>query len=488
MKRRQFCRSALLAGGALALTPFFRTVKAEVNAIRLDGKELSIPHSLVKDLAASLHGSLLLPGNAAYEESRQVLNPTIDKYPALIIQPTQVSDVCRAVEFAQANRLVTAIKCGGHSTAGKSTVDGGLQIDLSRFRHVSVDPQQQIAYVSGGSLQRAMDHATLAHGLVTTAGTVSHTGIGGLATGGGLGRVGRKYGLTLDNIRAMDIVSADGVLRHASAEEYSDLYWAARGGGSNFGVVTGFEFNLHPFNRYVLLGNFIYPIDRLKDALSFYAEFCTQAPDEMSTDLIYGYRSGDKDGFIFFQCVYCGKEQEGRKLLEKFSVLGKPTRQTIEMSDYEIIQQSGDNNAPRVTGTYLRGGFLAEMPSSLIKLMVDGMEPDDRRSTIVLIQQAGGAISRVPVNATAFPHRYAQWNMMNIVGWNPDQDATPHKSWLKRYSNTITPFTNGFYSVEAGDNNETLWNHNYQGNYARLKTIKRRYDPDNIFRLNANIT
>ena len=488
MHRRKFCQATLLAGGALALSPWLRAAGAEVHATTIDGKELNIAAGAVDDLAAGLRGPLLLPGNAAYDEARQVLNPTIDKHPALIVQPSGVADVMRAVQFAQDQRLSTAIKCGGHSASGKGTVNGGLQIDLSRFRHVRVDPGERIAYVSGGSLLGAMDHEALAHGLVTTAGTVSHTGVGGLATGGGFGRLGRKFGLTLDNIRAVEVVSADGRVRRASAEEYPELYWGVRGGGSNFGVVTGFEFQLYPMKREVLLGNFIYPYARLKDALEFYAEFAPNAPDELQTDLIYGFPPGNDQGFVFFQNVYCGKESEGRKVLKQYAKLGKPIKETLAMTDYEVLQRSSDWDAPRSTAAYLKGGFISELPQALIDAIVDGMEPGAGRSTQMIFQQAGGAIARVPTDATAFPHRYAEFNMMATIGWKPDQPGDEHKQWIKSYWRQLQPHTRGFYTVEADDDNASEWDRNYQGNFARMVEVKRRYDPDNIFRLNANVS
>ena len=487
MRRRQFCQSILLAGGALAVSPLLRAGASEVNALSIDGKQLSIPATALEELGAGLRGPLLLPGSAAYEEARLVLNPTIDKHPALVVQPSGVADVSQAVQFAQHYRLPVAIKCGGHSASGKGTVDGGLQIDLSRFRHVRVDAEERIAYVSGGSLLGAMDHEALAQGLVTTAGTVSHTGVGGLATGGGFGRLGRKYGLTLDNIVAVDVVSADGQLRHATAEENADLFWAVRGGGSNFGVVTGFEFQLHPMKREVLLGNIMFPYARLKDALEFYAEHAPGAPDEMQIDLIYGFPPGSEQGFVLFHCVYCGKESAGRQWLGKFAALGKPMRETIAMTDYEVLQRSSDWDAPRSTANYLKGGFVSNVTPGLIDDIVDGMEPGAGRSTQMIWQQSGGAIGRVPADATAFPHRYAEYNMMATIGWKPDQPGDAHKAWIKSFWRSMAPHTHGFYTVEASDDNEGEWNRNYQGNYARLKGIKRRYDPDNLFRLNANI-
>ena len=488
MKRRAFCQSVLLTGGGLLVSPWLSANMAEVNALTIDGKQRTIAAPELKDLASSLRGPMLLPGSAAYEEARLVLNPTIDKHPALIVQPSGVADVSRSVQFAQHHRLSTAIKCGGHSAAGKSTVNGGMMIDLSRFRHVRVDAGARIAYVSGGSLLGAMDHESLSHGLVTTAGTVSHTGVGGLATGGGFGRLARKFGLTLDNIHAVDVVSADGVLRHANARQNQDLYWAVRGAGSNFGVVTGFEFTLHPMQREVLVGSYGYPISSLPDALAFYAEYSAAAPNEMQVDFIFGYPPGGAPGFVFFQCVYCGDEGQGRRLLSPFAKLGKPLRESVAMTDYQTLQRSGDSDAPRATASYLKGGLLSEITPGLIDDIVDGLEPAPGRSTQMIFQQSGGAIGEVAADATAFPHRYANYNMMATIGWKPDRPADAHVSYIRKFWAGLVPHTHGFYTNEADDENSGDWNRNYQGNYARLLKIKRRYDPNNIFRLNANIS
>ncbi len=491
MNRRGFCQSALATAGVLALAPLHRAFSgnraAEVNALSIHGKELSLGEGVIAELGGGLRSNLLLPGNAAYEEARLVLNPLIDKHPALIVQPTGAADVSLAVQFAQHHQLSTAIKCGGHSGAGKSTVNGGMMIDLSTLRHVRVDADNKIAHVSGGSLLAAMDHESLAQGLITTAGTVSHTGVGGLATGGGFGRLGRKFGLTLDNIHAVDVVSADGVLRHANAQQNQDLYWAVRGGGSNFGVVTGFEFNLHPMQRQVLVGNFIYPYSRLRDVLEFYAEFSANIPDELSADLILGFPKGNPAGFVFLACTWCGEESAGRKAMAPIEKLGKPLRRVQQLMDYQVLQQSADKDAPRATASYLKGGFLSQLSPAVIDDIVGGMEPGEGRSAQMIFQQGGGAIGRVATDATAFPHRYAELNMMATAAWQPDAPAAAHKAWIRNYWSKLVTHTHGFYTNEADDDNEADWNRNYQGNFARLLAIKQRYDPDNIFRLNANI-
>ncbi|MDX1482749.1 MAG: FAD-binding oxidoreductase, partial [Woeseiaceae bacterium] len=266
MNRRHFVRGAIASAVATSLAGSnawaaamnaLLTVTSDIDAVTGSGGDVVLEKAAVQELADSLRGNLLLTGSEGYDVARRVLNKSIDKYPALIVQPTGVADIQNAVTFARERNLLLAVKCGGHSFSGKSTCDGGMQIDLSRLRHVRVDPASRTAYVAGGSHLGDMDHETMAHGLVTTAGTVSHTGVGGLTLGGGYGRVARRFGLALDNVRAVDIVTADGSLRHASAEENPDLHWAVRGGGGNFGIVTSFEFQLHPMQREVIGGEVV---------------------------------------------------------------------------------------------------------------------------------------------------------------------------------------------------------------------------------------
>jgi hypothetical protein len=493
LKRRKFVQSSLVAATAGLLLPGPRVwaalaqVGGDVDAYTLAGEQATLARSSVQDLSDALSGPLLLPGNAAYDEARLVRNAGINKFPALIVQPSGEADVSTAIQYASDNQLVVAVKCGGHSTAGLSTCNGGMMIDLSGMRYVRVDRGAKIAYVSGGSLLGAMDHESMAHGLATVAGTVSHTGVGGLATGGGFGRLARRYGLTLDNIRALDVVSADGRLRHASAQENPDLYWGVRGAGGNFGVVTSFEFALHPLARQVMAGNLVYPIEKLRDVLEFYAEFSSSAPDELTADLVYGYPPGGKPGFVVLILCYIGEPGQSDKVMAAVKKLGKPIAGEIKGTDYVALQRSGDSDLPRVNAAYLKGGFITDITPGLIDTLVDNIQPDPQRSVQIIFQQSGGAINRVPADATAFPHRYAQYNMIATMAWQPEADPAPHIRAIKTLWGSLSPFTNGFYVNEADDDNAAFTNKNYQGNYLRLLDIKRRFDPDNIFRLNANI-
>ena len=290
MNRRSFVRGSVAAAVAAAL-PGTRTLAAvlspsmkvdhDLEAVTGDGASITLTRAAVQELGDSLRGDLLLPGHAAYEDARRVINAQMNKFPALIVQPRGAADVKLAVDFARESNLLVAVKCGGHSPSGKSTCDDGMLIDLSLMRGVRVDPEERIARVAGGSLLGDMDHESMARGLVTTAGTVSHTGVAGLTLGGGFGRVARRFGLALDNVLAVDIVTAGGEYLRASAEENPELYWGVRGGGGNFGVVTSFDFRLHPMQREVIGGFLIFPMSEAKSVLTFYSEYEAVAPDEL---------------------------------------------------------------------------------------------------------------------------------------------------------------------------------------------------------------
>ena len=290
MHRRRFVQSGLAAAiiaslpakqSLAALVNLTTEVSADVPAITGDGAEVVLKRSAVQDLSNSLRGQLLLRGDDGYDKHRRVLYPEYDKYPGLIVRCTGSADVRNAVNFARADKLLVAVKCGGHGAAGMATCDGGMLIDLSLLRNVRVDPIARTADVSGGSLLGHMDHDTMAYGLVTTAGTVSHTGVAGLTLGGGFGRVGRRFGLALDNVLEVDIITADGEFRRANKDENSDLYWGVRGGGGNFGIVTSFKFQLHPMQRQVVRGRFTFPGSEAKEVLNFFAEYSENAADDL---------------------------------------------------------------------------------------------------------------------------------------------------------------------------------------------------------------
>ncbi|MCZ6715970.1 MAG: FAD-dependent oxidoreductase, partial [Gammaproteobacteria bacterium] len=458
MNRRHFFHGSIAAAVAASLSSgqafgavlqALTQVTSNINAVTGGGGGVVLEQAAIQELSDSLRGNLLLTGSEAYDKARRVLNKSIDKYPALIVQPSGVADIQNAVTFARERDLLVAVKCGGHSFSGKSTCDGGMQIDLSLFRGVRIDPRSRTAFVDGGSLLADLDHEAMAQGLVTTAGTVSHTGIGGLTLGGGFGRVGRRFGLALDNVKGVDIVTADGQLRHASAEENPDLYWGVRGGGGNFGIVTSFEFNLHPMQRTVVGGEAIYPIERTKDVLKLYAEMSAGAPDDLYVDYIMMAPPDGNNSVAMIHVCYSGPESKADKVLAPLKKLGEPLANTIKAVDYVAIQKSFDNSDPRTGGDYTKSGFTSGIPDGLINAIADHFEPHPDRLTWLYFQQSGGAIGRVDADATAFAHRYSSHSVAPVASWNPGADPAPHFAYVRSYWKELEPHTRGFYTNEV---------------------------------------
>lgn len=496
MKRRQFLQTSLAAataasipgGQALAAAlAAMSDVSGDVNAVTGGGAQVTLEQAAVKELADSLRGRLLMPGFEGYDVARRVLNPIIDRHPALIVQPSGAADIMNAVSFARERDLLVAVKCGGHSFSGKSTCEGGLQIDLSTFRSARVDAESRTAYIAGGSLLGELDHESMAQGLVTTAGTVSHTGVGGLTLGGGFGRLARKHGLALDNVSGVDIVTADGKMVHASADENPDLYWAVRGGGGNFGVVTSFEFGLYPMQRQVIGGEVVFPLKELANVVGFYADYAVNAPDDLYLDCVVKSDLGKDDGIVLIHACYSGPESEADKVLAPILKAGTPIHDGIKAIDYVAIQNSWDNSDPRSTGSYVKSGFVNEIPDQLVSTIVQNFKAFNERSTTLFFQHSGGAIGRVPTNATAFAHRKSVANMFTVVEWPMEESRDSHVKYIREFWNEFEKYTDGWYTNDIADQAETTVNKNYGGNYHRLVKVKNRYDPTNLFRLNANV-
>jgi len=495
MKRRDFLNSSLLA--AVVTIPGIRAAYAvvgtdqvpDIAAITGDGREITLRGADIRDLAARMRGRLLIAGDDGYDKARQILNPSFDKHPALIAQPTGAADVQAAVTFARANNLLVAVKCGGHSHSGQSTCDRGLQIDLSSFRGVRVDPGAKRAWVAGGTLLGQVDYECAAHGLVTPLGTVSHTGVGGLTTGGGFGRLARKLGMAIDNLESVDVVSADGKLRHASAKENKDLFWAVRGGGGNFGVVTNFEFRLHPMQREVVAGVVSYPIARARDVLGIFADYAATAPDELYFDPSVIQPPGGAPGTALIEVCFSGPQKDAERALAPIRKLGTPQLDTIKTQAYVDAQRANDTGDNRTLGVYLKGGFIPQMSDKLVSAIVDGFQGDPNRVTALFFQHCGGAAGRQAEGATAFAQRDALANMMTVAGWPLGVvDPAEHIQATRKYWGSLEPFTRGFYVNDlARETTAKDINANYRGNYSRLVALKKKYDPTNLFRLNANV-
>jgi FAD/FMN-containing dehydrogenase len=474
-------------GGAFAaiLSPT-KAVDADIEAITGDGKSVTLKKAALQEFAEGLRGNLVLPGHAVYDDARRVLNASISKFPALIVQPRGVADVRRAVAFARDSSLLVAVKCGGHSHSGKSTCDKGMMIDLSLMRGVRVSPSERIAYVSGGSLLGDMDNETMQFGLVTSAGTVSHTGVAGLTLGGGFGRVARRFGLSLDNLRAVDIVTANGELVRASADENPELLWGVRGGGGNFGIVTNLEFELYPMQREVVGGSIAFPFSKARQLLDFYAEYEATAPDELF--LCMGLQNSPEGRAVSFNTCYSGPASEAERVYAKLRAAGgTPIRDTLRSIDYVALQRSGDVDDPRAVGSYTKSGFSVGLRPKFIDAILDGFGEQPGGSSVFFLYHCGGAINRVAADATSFPHREITLTPLLAVSWPMTSDPTAQVAWLRKYWASVEPHMQGFYTNDIIDETQKQVDENYLGNYPRLVALKNKYDPTNLFRLNANV-
>jgi hypothetical protein len=497
MYRRRFLQSTAFAAAGAAFP--YRTALASlrhvptpiagaIEAVTADGESITLPRTAVQDFSNSLKSNLLLPGLDGYDRARLLLSPSFDKRPALIAQPTGAADVQSAVRFAREHNLLLAVKCGGHSASGKSSCDQGLQIDLSKFHGVRVDPKARTARVDGGSLLGELDHESMAHGLVTTAGTVSHTGVGGLTLGGGFGRLGRRFGMTIDNLLEMDIVTPDGELRRAAPDENPDLYWALRGGGGNFGVVTSFLFALHPMQRQVISGRLSFPMSEVKQVLRFYGEYAEQAPDELDMNASVFAAPGGAPPRVSMGFCWSGDPEKLDALVAPMRNAGKVIRETISPIDYVALQRAGDSDDPRANASYQKSGFIGSITGKMVDDMVDNFDPKPNRTSWFAFQQTGGAIGRVANDATAFPHRDSQFNMLAFMRWKFGEDPTEHVRDIKAYWSNLEPHTTGFYANDVFDQTRQSVNANFRENFPRLLAVKERYDPTNLFRLNTNIS
>ena len=492
MKRRDFLAGSTVAISA-ALFPSWKGFSAETNiplvipAVTGNKEEISIIRSSIVDLKQSLKGRVLLSSDSEYHIARLVRNRIIDKKPALIVQCVDEADIQKAVNFARSHNILTAVKCGGHSVSGKGTCDQGLMIDLSPFRGTKLDKKNKRLFIKGGSWLGEMDEATIPHGLGTTAGTVSHTGVGGLATGGGFGRLGRKYGLTLDNIVSIEIVTADGELRYADKNENPDLFWAVRGGGGNFGIVTTFEFKLHEMNKDVIGGRIIFDFKDVKQLLKFHGEHSLEASWDMYQDPVVFAPPGGFGNTVYFDVCYSGPHKDADKAFAPLRKAGKVIHDEIDIIDYRDLQKSGDDDDPRGASQYLKGGYTINISDGLIDAIVDNLEAHPERGSMAFFQQAGGKINTIASDETAFPSRYAEHNLITGSFWTYGVDTAPHMAWSRKYWKTVSPYTDGFYINDEFSESQKEVNLNFLGNYERLVQIKDKYDPTNLFRLNANI-
>lgn len=437
-------------------------------------------------ISQTLRGELVLPDDPCYGQARKVWNGMIDKRPAAVIYCSCSDDVVTAVNFARARNLRVAVRCGGHNIGGASVCDGGVVIDLSRMKRIEIDPVRRVARAEAGLNLGEFDTATQSHGLATTMGVNADTGIAGLTLGGGFGKLGRKYGLTCDNLIAAEIVTADGRLLRASATEDTDLFWGIRGGGGNFGIVTTFEYRLHPVGPLVLAGSVLHAYDQARDAMRFYAAFSSTAPDELSLDAaLVTAPSGER--FFNISVCYIGPIDEGEREVKPVRKYGAPFEDRIGPIPYVQLQSAGDANFPRGRRYYWKAQFMRELTDPAIDTLLAAYATAPSGSLLVL-QQVGGAIARVPIAETPYVNRDALYDCFPISIWDDPADDDTHIRWARDLWDAMRPFsTGGVYANNLGEEGTDRVQAAFGENYPRLVALKNKYDPANFFRLNQNI-
>jgi hypothetical protein len=490
MNRRQFCGATLAASVAAAypsLLAFGRQGAAtradtSIPAISLDGKSIELEKAAVNELIDSLSGEVLLSGHPQYDEVRTIWNGMHDKRPALIARCKGAEDVARAVTFARERDLLLAVRGGGHSWPGKSVAEGGLMLDLSLMNAVNVDRGARRARAGGGALLHDLDSATRKHELITTAGVISHTGVGGYTLGGGFGRLNRKFGLTIDNLESAEIVTADGRVRRVSAAQEPDLFWAIRGGGGNFGVVTEFEFKLHPFPLKPYLGAVVWPVEQAGEVLDFYADWHADLSDELYVAPAM-LTMPDGPSVLAMEVVYVGDPAAGEREAAPLFKIGKPMENTVGLNDYLEFQTKDDDFLHHGIRSYAKSAMVKDITPEMVRTLREAFVKDPRLG--LFTHTAGGAVKRIGELETAMPHRNAETMLVFGGFWTDPAHDDEVISLVREYYNEVEPFAGGYYdNIDFERSRET---ENYGPAYTRLAKVKAQYDRGNLFRLNSNI-
>ena len=441
----------------------------------------------IQSLKSSFQGQLLEPGDAGYHQARCIWNAAIDKHPRLIARCSGVADVVAAVDFARENRLLTAIRGGGHNVGGRALCDDGIVIDLSAMRFVHVDPASRTVRVQGGAKLGDLDRETHVFGLAVPCGIVPKTGIGGLTLGGGVGWLIRKHGMSIDNLLSCQVVTAEGKVLTASASENPDLFWALRGGGGNFGVVISFEFRAHPVNL-VLGGLLLYPRNAALDVIRHFRDFMLSAPDELTAyaALLHGPDGTPLVGVI--PC-YCGATADGERVLKPLREFGSPVADAIQPMPFPAMQSLLAASFPDGNQNYWKSTLQRELSDDAIAAIVGHANRMHSPLSALVIEYYGGAAGRVSNDATAFPHRDLPWDILFIAQWTDRAETAAHRDWARSGEELLRPYSANAHLLSALDvEAEEVINTAFGPNLTRLAAIKKKYDPTNFFRVNYNIS
>ncbi|MGE5135746.1 MAG: FAD-binding oxidoreductase [Gemmatimonadota bacterium] len=440
------------------------------------------------EVRASFTGDLIGPADPGYDQARRVHNGLINKHPALIARCRTVPDVVDAVNLGRQQSAEISVRGGGHGVAGLAVTDGGLMIDLARMKGIRVDPATRTVWAQGGVTWKELNRAAAGHGLATTGGVVSSTGIAGLTLGGGEGWLMGKHGLTIDNLLAVEVVTADGQILTASARQNQDLFWALRGGGGNFGVATAFEYQAHPVST-VYGGLVAHPVSRAREAFGFYRDLTQTAPDELTVYFnLFADPGAPEEKMAAIAACHCGEPAAAEADLKTLRQSGPPAADLIRSMPYPVINTLSDGGYPRGAFNYWKSAFLSELSDASLEVMLDALQRCPSPMSGLGIVPYQGAVSRVDSAATAFAHRTPGYSLLIVSQWLNPRETEPNIAWAKDTFEALTPhMTSRSYvnnlTAEDGRMAHTIWGANYQ----RLVTVKRRYDPGNIFRLNHNI-
>jgi FAD/FMN-containing dehydrogenase len=468
----------------------------DVQFTGLKGGMIVLPTEILAALRPQLRGRLCLRDEAGYDEARTIWNAMIDRRPGAVVRCGGASDVMRAVRLARDNGLLVAVRGGGHNISGNAVCEGGLLIDLSLMRSVRIDPNKRTARVEPGVTIGEFDKEAQAFGLATPLGINSTTGVAGLTLGGGFGWLSRKFGFTVDNLISADVVTADGALVQASAVENPDLFWAVRGGGGNFGVVTSFEFKLHPVGPDLVSGLIVHPFARARELLAGYREIAAVAPDELSIWVVLRkapplpFLPAEVHGkeILVFAVCYAGEPANAEKALARLRALGEPIADVIGVQPYAAWQMAFDPLLTPGAFNYWKSHNFTALSDGLLDTLVDYVGTLPTEECEIFIGQVGGASSRIGADATAYPHRDANFVMNVHTRWRERGDERAAIKWAREFFAATAPHATGGVYVNFMSEDETERVPGaYGSNYVRLAALKAKYDPGNLFRLNQNV-
>ena len=460
------------------------------------GEEKSLDETTIKNFERALRGHVVLPGSAEYDAARTIWNAMIDRRPALIVRCADADDVAHAVRFAGDHDLAITVRGGGHNIAGTAISDGGFMIDLSPMKGIRIDAEERKATIEAGATLGEFDTAAQAFGLATPLGINSTTGVAGLTLGGGFGWLSRKYGLTIDNLVSADIVTAAGRSLKASATENPDLFWAIRGGGGNFGIVTSFEFRLHRVGPTVLSGLVVHPLDAAPDVLRFYRKFIATTPEEfvcwfvlrLAPPLPFLPQEWHGKGILALAMCYSGSVEDGERVASPLRAFGRPIADVVAPNSYAGWQTALDPLLTPGMRNYWKSHDFSDLDDGLIDVLVAHAQRFPHPQSEIFVGQLGGAVSRIPQDATAYTHRDAQF-VVNAHGrWDDPADDAKGVAWARELSQAAAPFATGGVYVNFMTQEETSRIHAaYGSNYQRLVELKKKFDPSNLFQMNQNV-